>query len=69
MPHDRLGAADREDRDTFGVEIAAKAHGECLERDLIADPLDHDDRTRVSNPRQRSSRRLSHGRGSRQLES
>ena len=46
-PSDGLRAPDRHDGDALGVEIAAAALGERLERALVADPFDEHDRTRV----------------------
>src|SRR5205085_1576964 len=55
-PADALRAAHRDDRDALGVEIAAAALRERLERDLVACPLDKYDRAarlshRASDPR------------------
>ena len=45
-PHlaaDRLGAADRQDRHAFGIEVATAPPRERLERELIAHAFDQDD--------------------------
>jgi hypothetical protein len=44
---DGLRTADRHDGNALSVEVPASALGECFERELVADPLDEDDRTRV----------------------
>ena len=46
-PSDGLRASDRNDGDPLGIEIAAAALGERLQRVLVADPFDEHDRTRV----------------------
>src|SRR5439155_21930854 len=43
---DVLRAPHRHDGDALLVEIATTAPGQCLEGELIADPLNQDDRTR-----------------------
>jgi hypothetical protein len=40
---DRLRPSDRHDGDALGVEIPATPLGECLERELVADPFDEHD--------------------------
>jgi hypothetical protein len=42
-----LRTADRHDGNALSVEVPASALGECFECDLVADPFDEDDRTRV----------------------
>jgi hypothetical protein len=39
----RMGTADRHDHDFLCCEIPPLSAGECLDCDLIADPLDQDD--------------------------
>jgi len=46
-PSDALRAAHRHDRDVLGVEVAATALRERLERDLVARPFDQHDRSRA----------------------
>jgi hypothetical protein len=42
-----LSTADRHDGNALSVEVPASALGECFDRELVADPFDEDDRTRV----------------------
>ena len=44
---DGLGSTDREDHHPITLQVAAAAGGQRLEGDLIADPLDQDDRRRT----------------------
>ena len=45
---DRLGASDREDLDTLGGEVPPAPARERLDRTLVAEPLDEDDRPGTS---------------------
>ena len=49
-PLDRLRAADRNDGDALGGEIAAAPGSERLDRDPVAGALDQDDRVRRHRP-------------------
>src|SRR6185437_6459482 len=44
---DRLRAPDRQYRDSLSAQVAAAALGQCLNRTLVAQPLDQHDRTRA----------------------
>ena len=52
----RLRAADRNDGDALAFEVPTPARRERLERDLVAQPFDEHDRTRVACTLERSCR-------------
>jgi hypothetical protein len=54
----RLRTPDRHDRNALAVEIPTTARSEGLQRDLIADSFDEDNRTCVAHLRKRPSRRV-----------
>jgi hypothetical protein len=54
----RLRTPDRHDRNALAVEIPTTARSEGLQRDLIADSFDEDNRTCVAHVRKRPSRRV-----------
>ena len=55
-PADRLRAPDRHDGNALGIEIAATSLSERLERALVADPFDEDDRFHSPYLRESSER-------------
>ena len=53
-----LGAPDRNDHDSLGGEIPTPPSGKRLERDLVAETLDEDDRACLVHVRKRPIRRV-----------
>lgn len=53
---DGLRTPDRHDGDALSFEIPTSALGQCFERDLVADPFNEDDRTRIDAGVRRSVR-------------
>jgi hypothetical protein len=49
-PADPVRAPDRNDRNTFGLQVPATACGERFDRDLVADSLDDHGHTHLNSP-------------------